>query len=174
MNGDLTSNNALLQQVRKASNEIEGVDLVVCPTLIHLSQALEQTADSSIAVGAQNVSDKSSGAYTGEVSAEMLKELGATYVLIGHSERRSLFNETDELIVQKVESALSAGLIPVVCAGETLEERQQGATESVISTQINMLLSRCSIEMFAQIVIAYEPVWAIGTGMTATPQQAQP
>lgn len=173
MNGNTVANEALLVGLNTALAKLEGVDVAVCPPAVYIPQALELCLGGVIRVGAQNMSEQSSGAFTGEISAAMLRDLGCTYVLVGHSERRSLFAETDALVAAKVEKALELGLVPVLCVGETLEERKSGSMEAVITAQVNAVLERCTIRSFTQIVIAYEPVWAIGTGETATPQQAQ-
>jgi triosephosphate isomerase len=130
-------------------------------------------AGSAIKVGLQNVSDKSSGAYTGEVSPLMVKDLGIEYVIIGHSERRSLFSESDEDVAAKFCALVDQGLVPILCVGETLEEREAGNTMKVVTAQVEAVLRAAGPERLANFVIAYEPVWAIGTGLTATPEQAQ-
>ena len=146
--------------------------VVVCPPVIYLQQCAGLLADSTIALGAQDVSDQISGAYTGETSAVMLKELGCRYVLVGHSERRIRHAETDDVVANKALAAIQSGLTPVVCVGETLVEREQGLTEKVVGRQFKAVVSALG-DKLAQIVIAYEPVWAIGTGKTATAEQAQ-
>jgi triosephosphate isomerase len=130
-------------------------------------------ADSKCALGAQNVCDQEAGAFTGEVSAAMLKQCGCRYALVGHSERRSLYLETDQLVAARFAMALASGLIPILCVGETLDEREQGITEAVVARQIDAVIDVSGIGGIAQAVIAYEPVWAIGTGKVATPDQAQ-
>ncbi|MCH2231351.1 MAG: triose-phosphate isomerase [Crocinitomicaceae bacterium] len=149
------------------------VDIAICPTFTTLPTALEVLEGSNIAVGAQNVHFAANGAYTGEISAEMLNELNVPFVIIGHSERRQYFAETDETVNQRTKAALAAGIKPIVCVGETLEERQAGDTIKVVETQIKGAFEGISEAELANITIAYEPVWAIGTGETATPQQAQ-
>ncbi len=173
MNGSLSSNDSLLHALSRQLKDLDSVDVAVCPPFIYLPQAIDLCESTRVRVGAQNMSDQDSGAYTGEVSGDMLRELGCTYVLVGHSERRTLYGETDQAVAAKTEKALEAGLVPVLCVGETLEERQSGEMESVIGRQVKAVLERCAISSFTQIVIAYEPVWAIGTGETATPSQAQ-
>lgn len=173
MNGSLTANEALLKALSSELKEISTVDVAVCPPYIYLPQAKALCELTSIRVGAQNMSDQDSGAYTGEISGQMLRQLDLTYVLIGHSERRTLFGENDQDVARKVEKALEVGLVPVLCLGETLEERQSEQTKTVIARQVKAVLDRCAISAFSQIVIAYEPVWAIGTGETASPAQAQ-
>jgi triosephosphate isomerase len=149
------------------------VDIAVLPPFPYLGELIESYGDSDLAFGAQDVSERVRGAYTGEVSAEMLVDVGCRYVLVGHSERRQYHDESNELVAAKFDVAREAGLTPILCVGETLEQRESGTTESVIGGQIDAVLQRCGIEAFATAVIAYEPVWAIGTGRVATPQQAQ-
>ena len=152
----------------------DGVEVGVCPPYVLLPLVAEALRASSLRWGAQDVSEHASGAYTGEVSASMLAEFGATLVIIGHSERRALYGETDELTVLKLRSAQASGLTPILCVGETLAERQAGTTEQVIARQLDALLSQPDApQLLDKLVIAYEPVWAIGTGETATPDQAQ-
>ena len=173
MNGTSSSNESLLRGLFAEVKDLTSVDVAVCPPSVYLSQAVSLCETTRVRVGAQNMCEKESGAYTGEVSGIMLRDLGTTYVLVGHSERRTIYGETDEQVAAKVEKALELNLVPVLCVGETLEERNSGEMKSVISRQVEAVLSRCGINSFAQIVIAYEPVWAIGTGETATPGQAQ-
>jgi triosephosphate isomerase len=153
--------------------EITAADVIICPPFTSLAAAAAAAAGSSIAVGAQNVHWAANGAYTGEISADMLKEIRVTYVIIGHCERRQYFGETDETVQQRLRAALDAGLLPIACVGETLTEREAGDTESVVGRQIEGGLAGLSDEEMAGTIIAYEPVWAIGTGLTATPEQAQ-
>ena len=147
--------------------------IIACVPFPYLSQVEELTKGSQISIGAQNLNVNSSGAFTGEVSAEMIKDFGAGYVIIGHSERRSLYNETNDIVAEKVEAALNSGLTPIFCVGETLSDREAGNTEAVVEKQVMAVLDRTGAEVFKKIIIAYEPVWAIGTGVTATPEQAQ-
>lgn len=149
------------------------IDVLLCPASVHLSDVLEVVGNSAVQLGAQNCAAQDAGAFTGEVSADMLAEFGCEYVILGHSERRSLFHEHSELIAQKCVAASKAGLVPVLCVGETLEQREAGEVESVISEQLDAVLSLAGVESFSRMVVAYEPVWAIGTGKTATPEQAQ-
>lgn len=150
------------------------VEVVIVPPYTALQKVSERLASGQQAkVGAQNMHWEKNGAFTGEISAQMLRELYVRYVVLGHSERRSLFNETDEIVNKKVHAAIEASLRPIVCIGETLKERDSGMVETVLETQIKGSLSNVSAHDMAQIVIAYEPVWAIGTGRTATPAQAQ-
>ena len=148
-------------------------DVAVLPPFPYLAELIERYEDSVLAFGAQDVSERVRGAFTGEVSAEMLADVGCRYVLVGHSERRQYHDESNELVAAKFDVAREAGLTPILCVGETLEQRDSGTTESVIGMQIDAVLSRCGIEAFSTAVVAYEPVWAIGTGRTATPDQAQ-
>ena len=152
---------------------LPGVELVVLPPLPYLGGLIQEFGVDRIAFGAQDVSANEKGAYTGEVSAAMLADVGARYVLVGHSERRQHHAESSELVARKFAAALHAGLTPVLCVGETLEQREAGQTEVVIAAQLEPVLELAGAEAFARAVVAYEPVWAIGTGRTASPQQAQ-
>lgn len=156
------------------SNEL-AYDILVCPPAPYLVQAVTDTNTSPIVIGAQNVSQFDSGAYTGELSLSMLGEVGCQYVLLGHSERRELFLETDEQVACKFAACLRSdtSVLPVLCVGETLSDRQSGSTQKVVSKQLDAVLGQVGIDGFARAVIAYEPVWAIGTGETASPEQAQ-
>ncbi|MCR1935101.1 triose-phosphate isomerase [Clostridium tepidum] len=147
-------------------------DVVVCPTYVCLPAVLEEVKGSNIKVGAQNMHFEENGAYTGEIAPKMLEELGVHYVIIGHSERRQYFNETDETVNKKVKKAFEHNLIPIVCCGESLEEREGNVTEKVLEEQIKVGLKELSKEQVEKLVIAYEPIWAIGTGKTATDEQA--
>lgn len=151
----------------------QGVESVLCPPFPSLALASELVKGSPFQVGAQNMSQHDEGAYTGEISAAMVTATGATWVILGHSERRQYFGETNDLINAKAKKALARGLRPIICVGETLEEREKGITTQVITTQIKGVLSGIPAEEMPKVVIAYEPVWAIGTGRTATPAQAQ-
>jgi len=165
MNGSLESNRLLIQSIAK---DPAASGAVVCPPLVFLSQVKELLQDSDIVLGAQNLSRFGSGAYTGEVSAAMLLEFGARYVLVGHSERRALCFESDAEVASKVEAALAKGLIPIVCVGETLLQRQQGLADSVVLSQLRAVLDVVGVGGFTRCIVAYEPVWAIGTGVAAT------
>lgn len=173
MNGCQASNATLLQALLDASASNAGVDVAVFSPFPYLQQVQGALQGSSIAWGGQNVSDQVSGAFTGEVSVEMLKDFGAIMAIVGHSERRVLFGEGSELVAAKAAAAVSAGIIPVVCVGESLLEREAGQTLSVVRRQLAPVLERLGAGGVASAVIAYEPVWAIGTGRTATPAQAQ-
>jgi triosephosphate isomerase len=172
MNGGLTRNEALLDAIRAQAQPPAGRSVAVCVPFPYLAQARALLEGSAVAWGAQNLSEYASGAYTGEVSGAMLKEFGARYVIVGHSERRQLFGESDGLVAKKALAALDHGLVPIVCVGETLAEREAGVTEAVIGRQWSAVAAALG-ERLAGVVVAYEPVWAIGTGRTATPEQAQ-
>lgn len=172
MNGSLAANAALMGELLAGIGQ-PACDVAVCVPAVYLAQVqLLLAGQGGIALGAQDVSQHESGAYTGDVSAAMLKELGARYVIVGHSERRQYQGETDAQVAVKAQRALAAGLTPIVCVGETLQEREQGETESVVSRQLSAVI-QLNGERLADLVVAYEPVWAIGTGRTATPEQAQ-
>ncbi|WP_373988028.1 triose-phosphate isomerase [Duganella sp. BuS-21] len=172
MNGSRAANTALLSGIVAGLNDF-GADCAVCVPAPYLAQAQAGLTGTVVAWGAQDVSVHASGAYTGEVSAAMLQDFGATYVLCGHSERRAYHQESSELVAQKAVAALAAGLTPVVCFGETLAQREAGQTEEVICAQLQAVLDVIADEDVSKLVLAYEPVWAIGTGKTATPQIAQ-
>ncbi|HWR16276.1 MAG TPA: triose-phosphate isomerase [Terriglobales bacterium] len=148
-------------------------EIVVCPPFINIQAALDAAKGSTVAIGAQNMFWEKEGAYTGEISAEMIKASGCTHVIIGHSERRQYFGETDDTVNKKLKVALNAGLTPIVCVGEVLEEREAGITDDVLRRQCNVAFRGMSAERAAKLVVAYEPVWAIGTGKTATPEIAE-
>ena len=172
MNGSLAANAALIGELLAGIGQ-PACDVAVCVPAVYLAQVqLLLAGQGGIALGAQDVSQHESGAYTGDVSAAMLKELGARYVIVGHSERRQYQGETDAQVAVKAQRALAAGLTPIVCVGETLREREQGETESVVSRQLSAVI-QLNGERLVDLVVAYEPVWAIGTGRTATPEQAQ-
>lgn len=171
MNGSLAGNATLLEGIRAGAANLNA-DLAVCVPAPYLAQAQAALAGSAIAWGSQDVSVHESGAYTGEVSVNMLKDFGCRYAIVGHSERRSYHGESDELVAQKAVRALAGGLVPIVCVGETLEEREQGQTDAVVTRQLKAVLDAVGAQL-SGIVIAYEPVWAIGTGKTATPAMAQ-
>ena len=163
----------LVNLLKRDLNDINDVDIVVCPPFTALSEVHEILNESNIALGAQDLYWEDSGAFTGEVSAPMLKDVGARYVIIGHSERRQFFNETNQTVNKKVKAALKWELTPIVCIGESLQEREENKTFEVIKKQFSESLAGLSKKEVEKIVIAYEPVWAIGTGKTATPLQAQ-
>jgi triosephosphate isomerase len=171
MNGNLQSVIDLVEGIK--AGDAGAANLAVCPPAVYLMKVGGMLAQSGIALGSQNVCDHASGAYTGEISASMLKECGCEYSIVGHSERRALYGESDKLVAARFAMALGGGLKPILCVGETLEERNNGLTERVVARQLDAVIEVSGIEAIAQAVIAYEPVWAIGTGQVATPEQAQ-
>ena len=180
MHGSLTSIESLVNGIKSQLDNSWQSDVLVCPPSIYIDKTLQLTADSPIKVGGQNLSEQEQGAFTGEISGDMLQDLGADFVLVGHSERRSLYHESNELVAKKFAKALEQGLTPVLCVGETLEEREKGTTMKVVQAQIDAVLdfygnseTATGLDKLGQGVIAYEPVWAIGTGVTASPEQAQ-
>lgn len=173
MNGNRESITQLMEALVAELNGLDAVETLVCPPAVYLSQVKGLIGNASIALGAQNASQFESGAYTGENSPVMLNDLGCEYVILGHSERRAIFGETDQEIAEKFKAALEHQLVPVLCVGETLEQREAGDTMVVVGSQLRSVLDACGVESFKQAVVAYEPVWAIGTGKTATPEQAQ-
>ena len=172
MHGTLQQNEALLSRVVAAASGL-ACEIAVCPPFPYLAQAQLALAGSKVVLGAQSVSEHVQGAFTGEVSAPMLAEFGCRYVLVGHSERRALYGETDDVVAEKFEAVQKASLIPVLCLGETLAERESGTTMVVIARQMSAVLDRVGVAALESAVVAYEPVWAIGTGVTASPAQAQ-
>ena len=172
MNGSLAANAALVAAIKDGLPHPH-CNVAVCVPAPYFAQCQANLSGSAIAWGGQDISVHEAGAYTGEVSAAMLLDFGCTYVIIGHSERRAYHAESNEMVAQKTLRALGAGLTPIVCVGETLAERDAGETESVVGQQLDAVLSIIDAEDLAKIVVAYEPVWAIGTGKTATPQMAQ-
>ena len=173
MNGDRASNATLVGGILGGMGGSDQVDVLVCPPFPYLVAVGGNAAGTDLMLGAQNVSEHGSGAFTGEVSAAMLEDVGCRYVIVGHSERRALFGESDDQVAAKFAAAAAGGLIPILCVGETLDERDAGTTEDVIERQLGAVLSTSGAAAFAAAVIAYEPVWAIGTGKVATPEQAQ-
>lgn len=172
MHGSKQQAEALVQAL-VAANLPQVIDVVVCPSFLHLALVHELIRNTNINLGAQNLYPGSQGAYTGEVAADMLVDIGCKYVLVGHSERRILLNETLDIVAKKFKAAVDAGLMPILCIGETEQERAQQQTEAVIQQQLQSVIDFAGIEAFKKAVLAYEPVWAIGTGLTATPAQAQ-
>jgi len=164
---------ALATALAARARDFAGVDVAVCPPSVYLDAVSAALGKSELALGAQNMYFEPDGAFTGELSAGMLTDLGCRYVILGHSERRHVLGETDELINRKVQAAFAAGLVPIVCVGELLAEREAGRTRQVVETQFDGSLAGVSAEQLASTVIAYEPVWAIGTGKVATPEQAE-
>jgi triosephosphate isomerase len=173
MHGSKAMVDGLLQALLDAEDKSEVVDLAVFPPAVYLQRTQKQLRGSAIAWGGQTLNPAPQGAHTGEISASMLLDFGCRYVLVGHSERRTLYGESDGAVAQRFEAAQQAGLEPVLCVGETLEQRESGETENVVSRQLDAVLNLCGIDSFSSATIAYEPVWAIGTGKTATPDQAQ-
>ena len=174
MNNDLRESEKLIVELKNLlQNEKPNCDVIVCPPYTSLSEAYKLLKGSQIKLGAQNMHFEENGAFTGEVSALMLKSVGCEYVILGHSERRHIFGESNEMINKKIKKALSAGLKPIFCVGELLEERERGTTNDVVKKQILKGLAEISADEMKNIIVAYEPVWAIGTGKTASPAQAQ-
>ncbi len=173
MNGSLQNNQSLIESLKQNIATGLKAEMAICPPFIYLQQVSELLKGTVISWGGQNVSQNDQGAFTGEVATDMLVDFGCKYVIVGHSERRSLYRESDELVAQKFAKAQSAQLIPILCVGELLDEREAGETENVVKRQLEAVINLQGIGSLAQSVIAYEPVWAIGTGKTATPQQAQ-
>ena len=173
MNKTPSETKAFAEQFKAILPKTKWCDIVVCVATVDLSAAVRSFKDSRIAVGAENVYFEKSGAYTGEISADMLADLGVRYVIVGHSERRALFGETDEIVNKKVLAALEAGLNPIICVGESLAQREMGVTMELIALQVKSALAGVSAEQMRRCVIAYEPIWAIGTGKVATTEQAQ-
>jgi len=163
----------LVARLKRSLYDVTDTDIVVCPSFTAIAEVAETLSESTIAVGGQDLYWEASGAFTGEVSGAQLKDAGCSYVIIGHSERRQFFGETDATVNKKIKAALAAGLTPIVCVGELLQERESGKTEEVIRVQVQGSLANLTEDEMSGIVIAYEPVWAIGTGKVATPQQAQ-
>ena len=173
MHGGLKSNLQLLQSVVAGVDSLRGMSAAVCVPFPYLAQAQSVLEGTSLAWGAQNLSEQTQGAFTGEVSGAMLQDFACRYVLVGHSERRAIYGETDVLVAEKFAAALAAGLHPLLCVGETLAQRDSGATVAVVAAQVDAVLKRVGVAAFSGAVIAYEPVWAIGTGRTASAEQAQ-
>lgn len=173
MNGNFADNETLLNTIMTSYDVSDGIEIVVCPPSIYMTQVSQQLSKSKIKYGAQNVCANKNGAYTGEISAAMLHDHGCSYVLLGHSERRSLYHEGDVEVANKFAAAITGGITPVLCVGETLTQRQSEETFLVIAKQISTVINQVGIQAFKHAVIAYEPVWAIGTGESATPEQAQ-
>ena len=172
MNGSREHARALVAGVCKGAGGLPGVDVGVCPPFVYLADAGAALAGAPVLLGGQDCARTGDGAFTGEVSARMLADVGCSFVLAGHSERRTLYGEDDAEVAEKAALALAAGLSPVVCVGETLEEREAGRTEATVMRQLDTVIERLDRDALARIVVAYEPVWAIGTGRTATPAQA--
>ena len=172
-NGNLASNQRLLGHVRAEAPRLRGVECAVCVPYPYLYQAQQLLAGATVAWGGQDVSQFGAGGFTGAVTAAMLLEFGCRYAIIGHSERRNIFGESDAIVAAKLDAAIVAGLTPILCVGETLQEREAGITESVVGRQLDAVISAAGIAALGKAVVAYEPVWAIGTGKNATPDEAQ-
>jgi len=173
MNGSRAGVVELLDGIKAGMAEVRTAEVAVCPPYVFIAEAAARLQGTAVAWGGQNLSTHASGAYTGEIAASMLADYGCKYCIVGHSERRTLYGEDDATVAEKYEVARKAGLVPIFCVGETLEEREAGTTEDVVGRQLDAVLERFGAQALAAGVIAYEPVWAIGTGRTATPEQAQ-
>lgn len=173
MHGNFAVNAELLRELLRILPASSRVETVVCPPFVYLASVREQLTNSPVKLGAQNLCTELQGAFTGEVSAPMLRDCGCDFVIVGHSERRQLLGESDEQVAVKTAVALNSNLTPIVCVGESLAERESNATLSVIARQLDALQKQLSVSDLQRVVIAYEPIWAIGTGRTATPEQAQ-
>jgi len=173
MNGSRESIRSLLDGVTGGMGDVKNAEVAVCAPAIYIPLVEELLTGSEVAWGGEDLSVHASGAYTGEIAASMLNDFHCKYVIIGHSERRTYHKESDELVAEKYEAAMQAGLIPIFCIGETLEEREQGITNDVVARQVDAVINKLGVAALAKGVVAYEPVWAIGTGKTATPEQAQ-
>lgn len=172
MHGSIQENDVLLGEISAGAAALS-CEILVCVPSPYLAQAFGKLQGSKVELGAQNVSQFQPGAFTGEVSAGMLAEFGCRYVIVGHSERRAIYGERDDVVAAKCAAVISAGMIPILCVGETLAERESGQTLAVVAAQLSAVLDLLGVGAFANVVVAYEPVWAIGTGLTASPEQAQ-
>ena len=173
LNGSGASNRGLVSSILEGLSDLAGIEVMLCPTYVHLPDVARQLEGTPVMLGAQDVAAQATGAFTGEVSADMLREAGCTHAIIGHSERRTFFGDTDDVVAAKFEAARAGGLIPLLCIGETLTERESDVTMDVISRQLGAVLDQVGVDGLAGAIVAYEPVWAIGTGLTASPEQAQ-
>jgi triosephosphate isomerase len=173
MNKDLNDSVALVGEIKNLLSDDTNAKMIVCPPYTSLETVNALIKDTNIGLSAQNICSEDSGAYTGAISASMIKSVGCEYVILGHSERRTIFGESDELINSKIKKALEYSLIPIFCIGETLEERESGEMKNVIEQQVKEGLKGISADQLSEMIVAYEPVWAIGTGKTASPEQAQ-
>ena len=173
MNGTQAMANELCQGIIAGMNDLNNVEVLVCPPAILIPSAVNAATNSNLLVGGQDIDINQGGAFTGQTSTAMLLDAGCSHVIVGHSERRQFYGDSDALVAEKTQVALDAGLTPIVCVGESQQERESGSTEAVVGTQLNAVLDKVGIAAFSKIVIAYEPVWAIGTGLTASPEQAQ-
>jgi triosephosphate isomerase len=173
MNGSRESIRTLLDGVKAGMGDVKSAEVAVCAPAIYIPLVEELLSGSAVSWGGEDLSVHEAGAYTGEIAASMLNDFHCKYVIIGHSERRTYHGESDELVADKYETAMNAGLVPIFCIGETLDEREQGITNDVVARQIDAVINKLGVAALAKGVVAYEPVWAIGTGKTATPEQAQ-
>ena len=173
MNGSNAANAELVDGIIAGMPQSDAVELLICPPFPYLGAIAAKLSGTGVALGAQNVSQHEAGAYTGETASSMLIDVGCKYVLVGHSERRAIMGESSEMVAAKFQAAQDAGLVPVLCVGETQAERESKQTEAVVDEQLNAVIEGSGVEALQNAVIAYEPVWAIGTGLTATPEQAQ-
>lgn len=173
MNGSQESIKALLDGIKSGMGDVKQAEVAVCSPFVYIPMVQAALEGTAVAWGGQDVSTEASGAYTGEISTAMLQDFGCKYAIVGHSERRTYHHESDEYVAKKYAAARAAGLVPILCIGETLEEREQGITEEVVARQMDAVINLEGVAALANGVIAYEPVWAIGTGKTATPEQAQ-
>jgi triosephosphate isomerase len=173
MHGSRAEAAALLDELIQQQADTRATEVAVCPPFVYLMDAARRLKESDIVLGAQNVCAEAVGAFTGEISAAMLKDVGCRYVIVGHSERRALYHEDDKLVARKFVAAQSQKVTPILCVGETLEQRERGETEHVVARQLDAVIAVAGVAALGDTVIAYEPVWAIGTGKNATPQQAQ-
>jgi triosephosphate isomerase len=173
MNGSNAANAELVDGIVAGMPQSDSVELLICPPFPYLAAMAAKLSGTGVALGAQNVSQHQAGAYTGETAPSMLSDVGCTYVLVGHSERRAIMGESSEMVAAKFQAAQDAGLIAVLCVGETQQQREAKQTEAVVDEQLNAVIDGSGIQAFSNAVIAYEPVWAIGTGLTATPEEAQ-
>ena len=173
MNGSRDSVKALVDGINAGMGDISGVGVLVCAPYVFLADVQGMLEGSALQLGAEDCATETSGAFTGEIAAPMLAEFGCSHVIVGHSERRSLYGESDEVVATKYARVQDAGMVPILCVGELLEEREQGITEEVVARQLDAVINASGVASLANAVIAYEPVWAIGTGLTASPEQAQ-
>ncbi len=173
MNGSLVASRRLVEQLAQGIDH-DAAEMLLCPPFVYIDRVREWTGGTAISIGAQDLAAvEGAGAHTGEVSGAMLRDLGCRYVIVGHSERRTLYGENDAIVVEKFRAAQAQGLIPILCVGENLDQRERGETERIVAAQVAAVIAKLGITVFANAVIAYEPIWAIGTGRTASPGQAQ-
>lgn len=173
MNGNTESIKELVSGIVAGMSDVKTAEVVVSPSFVYLAQVVSQLGDCGVSVASQDMNDQESGAHTGEIAGSMLTDIGCKYAIIGHSERRSIYGEDDAFTASKFMAAQKQGLIPILCVGESLEQRESGATEQVVAEQLDAVINAAGVAALANAVVAYEPVWAIGTGKTATPDQAQ-